>query len=126
MASTGDRHLAAGSLMAGVQRDASIVMRLALFAGGEVGREVAGFMAESSAPPIAVLVDANDSPAMKREIVRVAGIEQSAAFDSDQLGDESQCRRLRNPPPGLRILASGTDLPPQSPPPTPPVGVLDF
>jgi len=79
------------------------MMRLALFAGGAVGRDVASFMAASPAPPVAVIVDAAERADIRSEIVAFAA--GAPVFDSEQLKDDASLQKLRDLAPDIGILA---------------------
>jgi len=81
------------------------VMRLALFAAGAVGAEIASFMATTSDPPVALIVHANEGPEMKEKIIVAARVPAGTVFTSDDLNTEGVLQRLRGVGADIGILA---------------------
>jgi methionyl-tRNA formyltransferase len=62
-------------------------MRVALFAAGDVGLEIATFFRESNEPLACVVVDTKGNAALNDEIIQNAGVASEMVYRSDGLND---------------------------------------
>jgi methionyl-tRNA formyltransferase len=79
-------------------------MKVALFAAGNVGLEIARSFCESKEPPVCLVVDVKESPSLKREIIQNAGVAEDRVYRSDQLSNPDCLAELRRLSPDLILL----------------------
>src|SRR5262245_40024568 len=71
-------------------------MRIALFASGTVGLEIARFLREVNEPPVCIVIDSKGDPRLNRDIIAGAGVLANRVYNSDRLSDPQQLDELKD------------------------------
>ncbi|HET6765075.1 MAG TPA: formyltransferase family protein [Longimicrobiaceae bacterium] len=80
-------------------------LRVALFAAGPVGLEVARFLGEAGDPPALLVLDEGDPGEMREAIAAAAGLPASRVLTSAEAETEEGVARMRAAVPDLGVLA---------------------